>query len=62
MNEASRIEDMSKLLKSPVVISSAFANSVPGDLISLGFHELRGFRDKQEIFTLPPAPADETGA
>ena len=57
VNEASRIEDMSKLLKSPIVISSAFARSVPGDLISLGFHELRGFRDKQEIFTLPPAPA-----
>jgi class 3 adenylate cyclase len=52
---------MSKLLKSPVVVSSAFASSVPSDLISLGFHELRGFREKQEIFTLPPAPGGEAG-
>lgn len=62
VNEASRIEDMSKQLKSPVVISSAFASSVPGDLISLGTHSLRGFRDEQEIFTLPPAPGDDPGA
>lgn len=56
VNEASRIEDASKALKSPLVVSSAFARSVPGELISLGRHSLRGLRDKQEIFTLPPAP------
>ena len=55
VNEASRIEDASKTLKSPIVVSSAFARSIPGDLVSLGCHTLRGFRDKQEIFTLPPA-------
>ena len=55
VNEASRIEDMSKVLKSPIVISSAFACSVPEDLVSLGTHELRDFREKQEIFTLPKA-------
>jgi len=53
VNEASRIEDMSKTLDTPVVVSSRFADSVPGDLVSLGTHELRGFRDAQEIFTLP---------
>ncbi len=53
VNEASRIEDMSKSLNTPVVVSSRFADSVAGDLISLGTHELRGFRDAQEIFTLP---------
>ncbi len=55
VNEASRIEDMSKALKSPVVVSSAFASSIPDRLVSLGSHALRGFREKQEIFTLPPA-------
>ncbi len=53
VNEAARIEDMCKTLKTPIVISSAFARSYPGKLQSLGSHELRGFRDKQEIFTLP---------
>ena len=56
MNEASRIEDASKTLKTPSVVSSAFARSVPGELVSLGHHTLRGHRYQQEIFTLPPAP------
>ncbi len=53
VNEASRIEDMSKALDSPIVVSSRFADSIPSDLVSLGHHTLRGFRDEQEIFTLP---------
>jgi adenylate cyclase len=59
VNEASRIEDMSKALDSPIVVSSRFADSIPGDLVSLGHHPLRGFREEQEIFTLPTAT--ETG-
>ncbi len=55
VNEASRIEDMSKVLKSPIVVSTAFARSIPDELVSLGVHALRGFREKQEIFTLPAA-------
>ena len=53
VNEASRIEDMSKVLGTPIVVSSAFARSIPDKLVSLGSHELRDFREKQEIFTLP---------
>lgn len=53
VNEASRIEDMSKALDSPIVVSSRFADSIPSDLVSLGSHALRGFREEQEIFTLP---------
>ena len=56
VNEASRIEDMSKVLEAPIVVSSAFARSIPDALVSLGCHKLRGFREEQEIFTLPPAP------
>ncbi len=54
VNEAARIEDISKTLGSPIVVSAAFADSVPGELVSLGQHSLRGVRDAQEIFTLPP--------
>ena len=54
VNEAARIEDISKTLESPIVVSAAFAESVPGELVSLGQHTLRGVRDAQEIFTLPP--------
>ena len=53
MNEASRIEEMSKILKVPVVISSTFAQSNSTALHSLGHHELRGVSEPQEIFTLP---------
>ena len=56
VNEASRIEDASKTLDSPIVVSSSFARSVPGELVSLGRHTLRGLSGRQEIFTLPPAP------
>ena len=55
VNEASRIEGVSKTLESPIVVSSSFARSIPGELVSLGCHTLRGLGGKQEIFTLPPA-------
>lgn len=53
VNEAARIEDLCKTLAEPVLISAAFANSVAGDLTSLGQHTLRGVGAKQEVFTLP---------
>ena len=62
VNEASRIEDASKALGAPVVVSAAFADSVPGELVSLGRHRLRGVSGAQEIFTLPPDPEPEPEA
>jgi class 3 adenylate cyclase/uncharacterized protein (DUF427 family) len=53
VNEAARIEALCKTLGEPVLISSAFAAGVGGELRSLGEHELRGVRAPQEIFTLP---------
>ena len=53
VNEASRIEGLCKSLEEPVLISSVFAQSVPGELRSLGQHALRGVRGKEEIFALP---------
>jgi adenylate cyclase len=51
VNEAARLEDMTKLLGEPVLISSAFAASFGGKLTSLGRHRLRGVALPQEIFT-----------
>ncbi len=52
VNEAARIEDLSKTLSEPVLASSAFARSVDGELRTLGRHSLRGVRREEEIFTL----------
>ncbi len=55
VNEAARIEDMCKSFDEPVLASSVFAACVPGELRSLGQHELRGVRAEEEIFAVPPA-------
>ena len=52
-NEAARIESMTKTLDRQIVMSSEFAASYPGELLSLGMHELRGVGAKLELFTLP---------
>ena len=53
VNEASRIEGLCKPLGNPVLVSSRFAESCTDDLVSLGEHDRRGGRERQEIFTLP---------
>jgi len=58
VNEASRIESLCKELGEPVLVSADFARSIPGALVSLGRHALRGVRAEQELFTLPPAGVD----
>ncbi len=53
VNEAVRVEQLSKRLEKPVLVTSAFANlDCTTDLLSLGFHALRGVREPKEIFTL----------
>lgn len=53
VNEAARIESLSKVLHRQVLISSTFQDSVPDPMISLGHHSLRGVTGKREIFGLP---------
>lgn len=53
VNEAVRIESLSKTLNRQILISSAFSESVPERTISLGYHALRGVTGKREIFGLP---------
>ncbi len=53
VNEAARIESLSKTLVRQILISSAFAESVPDPLISLGHFTLPGVNGEREIFGLP---------
>jgi class 3 adenylate cyclase/uncharacterized protein (DUF427 family) len=55
VNEVARLEGLSKALARPVVASARFAALVPGQLVSLGRHGLRGVSGEHEIFTLPGA-------
>ena len=52
VNEASRIVGMCKPLNKTIVISEGLAKSLPGELVSLGRHELRGVAVEKELFTL----------
>jgi adenylate cyclase len=52
VNQAARIEAMTKILDCSVLISSAFAESFQGSLTSLARHALRGIATPQELFTL----------
>jgi adenylate cyclase len=51
-NEASRLAGLCKTLGQTILISSAFPLCFPNEMISLGFHHLRGVEHPQEIFTL----------
>jgi adenylate cyclase len=51
-NEAARLAGLCKTLGKEVLISSAFPRCFPNEMISLGFHRLRGVKHLQEIFTL----------
>ena len=56
-NTAARLEGLCKTLDQPLLISSTFKSCFPDELISLGFHTLRGVGDPLEIFTLPVGEA-----
>lgn len=54
VNEASRVEALCKVMQRPLLASAAFAEAQCGtELVSLGFHALRGVSEPQEIFGLP---------
>jgi adenylate cyclase len=53
VNEAFRLEALTKALGTPVLTSASFAELAGGQgLRSLGFHALRGVREAKEVFTL----------
>ena len=51
VNHASRLEKLSSQLGREVVASSSFAAALPARLKSLGFHQLRGVSEPQELFS-----------
>jgi adenylate cyclase len=59
VNEASRIASMCRSVDRPVLISSAFANTLPAEkrarLASVGRFALRGVGQVQDLYTLDPA-------
>ncbi len=53
VNEASRIEPLTKTLGQSILMTAAFAHLQPAaDIRSLGFQVLRGVREPREIFTV----------
>lgn len=53
VNQTARIEALCRKLERPVLASQRIAEASGENLVSLGFHALRGVREPQEIFTLP---------
>lgn len=51
VNQASRLQDQTKKLETPIVTSASFAAAAGRKLRSLGFHALRGVAEPVEIFT-----------
>ncbi|MCC6918180.1 MAG: adenylate/guanylate cyclase domain-containing protein [Alphaproteobacteria bacterium] len=54
VNEAFRIEALTKEIGKPILLSAPFAALVRDDVTSLGFHTLKGVREPKEIFTFRP--------
>ena len=57
VNEVSRIAAMCRSVDQPILLSSAFAASVPKEkhtIVSVGRYALRGVGAPQELFTLDP--------
>lgn len=54
VNEAFRIEAMTKVLGRPILLSAPFAALMGDEVVSLGFHALKGVREAKEIFAFRP--------
>jgi adenylate cyclase len=50
VNHASRLQDLTKVLQTPLVLSDAFVRTLGKRLRSLGSHALRGVREPVEVF------------
>ena len=62
VNEAARLEELTKTLERPILASAAFAQRVDIDWEPLGQHELRGLGCCHRVFTPPPAPPEQQAA
>lgn len=53
VNLLTRIEGLCPVLGYPLLASARFASPCGSELVSLGFHRLRGIAGEHEVFTLP---------
>jgi len=60
VNLVNRLERLAGELGVSVVISKAFAKHLPEPLVNLGEHQLRGVRERQEVFTISDAAIAST--
>ena len=60
VNLANRLERLAGELGLSVVISKEFARHLPEPLVNLGEHQLRGVRERQEVFTISDAAIAST--
>lgn len=52
VNLTARLENLTKALGKPLLMSSAFAALIETECESMGYHEMKGVSDKHEIFSL----------
>jgi adenylate cyclase len=55
VNEAARLQVLCKELGTPILISKSFVQAAQGvreQLLSVGWHPLRGVREAREVFTI----------
>ncbi len=50
VNHASRLQDLTKVLQTPLIVSDVFVDTLGRRLRSLGSHVLRGVREPVEVF------------
>ena len=50
VNHASRLQDLTKVLQRPLLLSDAFVKTLGKRLRSLGFQGMRGVREPVEVF------------
>ena len=52
VNRTARLESLTKQLGSPLLMSGEVASSISQETISLGFHNLKGVAEQQEVYAL----------
>ncbi len=58
-NKVARLEDLCKILGTPLIVSSEFAKLFPCDMTHLGTHEVAGIERDLSAYTLSDLESDE---
>lgn len=52
VNRTARLETLTKTLDASIAMSTEFASAVDAEVVSTGFHSMKGIAEKQEVFVL----------